>query len=102
MTKPTYRDTSTQKPKDTTTEKSKGTATVNVSYAVAGYDDSGSVTFSVDEGSAVTENQVKSKVLSELQGRYGGTIIVTPLETIQVPSAEAGKTYSYNVDVFIL
>ena len=102
LTKPTYRDTSTQKPKDTTTEKSKGTATVNVSYAVAGYDDSGSVTFSVDEGSAVTENQVKSKVLSELQGRYGGTIIVTPLETIQVPSAEAGKTYSYNVDVFIL
>lgn len=84
----------------TTTEKPKGTATVNVKYAVADHADSGTVTFTVEEGSPITEELVESKVLAELEGRYEGTLIVSPFASINVASAEA-TTYTFTVDVFV-
>lgn len=82
----------------TTTTKPKGMATVTVQYSVADYGDSGAVTFTVEEGSAITTDMVIAAVRSKLEPTYGSGIEVFLRSGSAVAAAEP-TTYSYEVMV---
>ena len=80
------------------TEKAKGTATVNVGYSVADYGDSGSVSFTVQEGDAITKEMIESAVQEKLAGTYTGIEVYLRSGSL-TDSAEA-TTYNYTVIVY--
>lgn len=83
----------------TTTTKPKGTATVTVQYSVADYADSGAVTFTVEEGSAITTDMVIAAVRSKLEPTYGSGIEVFLRSGSAVAAADP-TAYSYEVLVY--
>ena len=91
-------DSTTESTTKETTEKPKGTVTVNVSYSVADYGDSGSVSFTIQEGDAITAAMIESAVQEKLTGTYTG-IEVYLRSGSPVDSAEA-PTYNYTVIVY--
>lgn len=82
-----------------TTTKPKGTATVTVQYSVADYADSGAVTFTVEEGSAITTDMVIAAVRSKLEPTYGSGIEVFLRSGSAVAAADP-TAYSYEVLVY--
>ncbi|MGN0636092.1 MAG: RNA polymerase sigma factor [Acutalibacteraceae bacterium] len=96
---PTTTTTTATTTTTTTTTKPKGTATVTVHYSVADYGDSGSVTFTVEEGSAITTDMVIAAVRSKLEPIYGSGIEVFLRSGSAVAAAEPT---AYNYEVMVL
>ncbi|MDD6061886.1 MAG: RNA polymerase sigma factor [Oscillospiraceae bacterium] len=96
---PTTATTTAATTTTTTTTKPKGTATVTVQYSVADYADSGAVTFTVEEGSAITTDMVIAAVRSKLEPTYGSGIEVFLRSGSAVAAADP-TAYSYEVLVY--
>ena len=96
---PTTTTTTAAPTTTTTTTKPKGTATVTVQYSVADYGDSGAVTFTVEEGSAITTDMVIAAVRSKLEPTYGSGIEVF-LRSGSAVAAAQPTAYSYEVLVY--
>lgn len=96
---PTTTTTTAAPTTTTTTTKPKGTATVTVQYSVADYGDSGAVTFTVEEGSAITTDMVIAAVRSKLEPTYGSGIEVFLRSGSAVAAADP-TAYSYEVLVY--
>lgn len=83
----------------TTTSTKPASAAVTVSYSVADYDDNGTVSFTVDVGSAITTAMVMQAVQNKLSAAYGSDLEIHIRTGSAVDSAEE-TTYAFDVIVY--